>query len=265
MILRLLPVFLLACTSGGGGGGGDDTDSDGDGLTDAAEADLGTDPLAADTDGDGYVDGDELAQGTDPTDPASGIYAGGWPYNRDKDSIEDPGFSGRAREGEMFPRTTYVDQYGEEVDIYDYAGHGKYVVVDLSAEWCSYCQELAKEHEGRRNYFSGYWPDVQALVDSGEVYWVTVLAEDSNGRNSASQTAAAAGRWAEEFPNPAVAVTGDESYELTSWMNISGFPWLMLLDETMTIVSFDSRSNNLAPLDTLEEMVADGELTVPAE
>lgn len=68
-----------------------DIDSDGDGLTDAAEAELNTDlalvdtdedgltdgqealetgtaPLAPDTDGDGILDGDEVAQGTNPLD-----------------------------------------------------------------------------------------------------------------------------------------------------------------------------------------------------
>jgi len=35
-------------------------DSDGDGLTDAEEADIGTDPLNPDTDGDGLLDGEEV-------------------------------------------------------------------------------------------------------------------------------------------------------------------------------------------------------------
>lgn len=42
-------------------------DTDNDGLTDAQEADLGTDPNNADTDGDGLTDGDEVNEyGTDP-------------------------------------------------------------------------------------------------------------------------------------------------------------------------------------------------------
>ncbi len=42
-------------------------DTDGDGLTDAEEADLGTDANNADTDGDGLSDGDEVNRyGTDP-------------------------------------------------------------------------------------------------------------------------------------------------------------------------------------------------------
>ncbi len=43
-------------------------DSDGDGLTDGQEAELGTDPFNPDTDGDGINDGDEVANGTDPLD-----------------------------------------------------------------------------------------------------------------------------------------------------------------------------------------------------
>jgi hypothetical protein len=52
-------------------------DSDGDGLTDFAEigfepgSGTGTDPRLTDTDGDGVGDGDEVTNGTDPTDPTS--------------------------------------------------------------------------------------------------------------------------------------------------------------------------------------------------
>ena len=46
-------------------------DADGDGLTNAQEITLGTDPLNPDTDGDGYPDGLEVALGSDPLDPTS--------------------------------------------------------------------------------------------------------------------------------------------------------------------------------------------------
>ena len=46
-------------------------DSDGDGICDADELLLGTNPYLADSDGDGYPDGLELALGSDPLDPKS--------------------------------------------------------------------------------------------------------------------------------------------------------------------------------------------------
>lgn len=46
-------------------------DSDGDGLYDAVEGTLGTDPLDPDTDGDGWGDGDEHTAGSDPLSPDS--------------------------------------------------------------------------------------------------------------------------------------------------------------------------------------------------
>ena len=48
-----------------------DPDTDDDGLNDGDEVDLGTDPLNPDTDGDGVNDGDEVDCGSDPLDPNS--------------------------------------------------------------------------------------------------------------------------------------------------------------------------------------------------
>lgn len=49
---------------------GGEVDSDGDGLIDSVEADLGTDPFNPDTDGDGLLDGAEVNDhGTDPLNP----------------------------------------------------------------------------------------------------------------------------------------------------------------------------------------------------
>jgi len=42
------------------------SDTDGDGLSNAQEQELGTDPENADTDGDGYTDGDEVTNGFSP-------------------------------------------------------------------------------------------------------------------------------------------------------------------------------------------------------
>jgi len=58
--------FVDSDTDGDKIGDAVDTDDDNDGLSDAEEKRLGTDPLAKDTDGDGAFDGEEVSRGTDP-------------------------------------------------------------------------------------------------------------------------------------------------------------------------------------------------------
>lgn len=59
-----------------------DRDTDGDGLSDAKETELGTDVTRADTDGDGYTDSQELAAGYDPLGPGK--------RDTDRDGLADP-------------------------------------------------------------------------------------------------------------------------------------------------------------------------------
>ena len=61
-------------------------DSDGDGLTDAREAELGTDPNVADTDGGGVNDGDEVVAGTNPLEAADDFAP---PADSDGDGLSD--------------------------------------------------------------------------------------------------------------------------------------------------------------------------------
>jgi hypothetical protein len=75
-LVTLLLGCGLAINACDGEAGDDDddagpVDTDGDGLTDDEEADLGTDPELADTDGDGLDDGVEVDEATDPTNADS--------------------------------------------------------------------------------------------------------------------------------------------------------------------------------------------------
>jgi len=97
----------------------DDTaDTDGDGIDDCTEAELGFDPTSDDSDGDGYLDGEELDCGSDPTD-ASVVcyYACGWSQNN-PGTLEPTG-SGL---GDVMENITLVDQCGDLVEFHDFAG-----------------------------------------------------------------------------------------------------------------------------------------------
>ena len=253
-------------------GPGAPTDADGDGVTDVDEATVGTDPASADTDGDGLADGDELTRGSDPLtvdtdgdgytdydevqtghDPTSkkdAIYTGGWPYNPDKDAIEDPGWAGNAAQGATLPHYVSYDQFGDEFDFYDFGGQDKPVIIDVSAGWCYYCQEMAKLVAGQRSYFDDYassYPgiaQIKDLVDSGDVLWIEVLDQQDDYSKIDEDFLAL---WDEAFPNKNVAVVADERQKFAQWLPISGYPTVFAMNSNLVIKSFDTQ-DYISPL-----------------
>ncbi|MCB9778887.1 MAG: redoxin domain-containing protein, partial [Alphaproteobacteria bacterium] len=163
--------------SGGGGGGGSSSgDADGDGLTDAEEADLGTDPGDPDSDGDGVDDGDEVAAGTSPTNPYSHEYAeGGYnvgdcaePPDADSPSGANNGYAATWDEGDVVANSTLVDQHGQDVDLYSFCG--QHIMIAFGAMWCGPCQELASDVQDLQD---DYGPDGFQAIE--------ILIEDTSG------------------------------------------------------------------------------------
>jgi thiol-disulfide isomerase/thioredoxin len=225
-----------------------DVDSDGDGLTDAEEATLGTNPSDIDSDADGYTDGDEITEGSDPTDPDSGIYTGGWPFNADKDALADPGWDSIAGNGSQVPRYLAVDQYGDTVDLYDFASQGVPVVLDIGTPWCSPCKSIAaylatgdEEHImwERDGVIQPYpWWDesytgLDQLVANGEVYWVTILFSESESHGPTTTTDAA--DWHADYENQAIPVLADSDLHLKNWLDIGSYPAISIMDENMEL------------------------------
>lgn len=229
-------------------------DADADGLLDAGERDAGTDPNAADSDGDGYRDGDEVVEGSDPADGMSLIYAGHWPYNPNKAAMVDPGFEDRANVGTTLANFKWLDQYGQAVDIYDFAQQGKPVVLDISTVWCGWCRVMAAWiggdlSEAQTEIDHGYdlegafgreswWDLIPDLVSSGQVYWVTAITQDVTGGPPVQQDVV---DWSETFVNPNVPVILDEEAALESYLRVSGFPTVFLLDENLVFTVYERR------------------------
>ena len=147
-------IALVGCVDADGDGllrseerelGLDDTrpDTDGDGLTDLEELEeYGTDPLEPDTDGDGYLDGDEVAEGHDPNDDADRIYVGGWPYYGPKDELQGQPDDVRFEEGRRLPRLAPMpDQFGDDVDLYDFYNEQRVIVVQATTPGCGPCED----------------------------------------------------------------------------------------------------------------------------
>ena len=95
----------------------DVADTDGDGIADGEEVERGIDPLNIDSDGDGYSDGDEVAEGSDPADEDDMIFEGGFPYNPTAvEDCDDDDFSGRAEVGDLLPCGVFINQWEEDWD-----------------------------------------------------------------------------------------------------------------------------------------------------
>lgn len=122
-------------------------DSDGDGLSDGLEQQLGWDPQSDDTDGDGFSDGEEHAAGTD------GAAAWSWPLDgcRWPDLYEEgaalvgDGVTGW-NDREFVPDLAFTDQCGGPVSLWQFPGH--VIILDMAATWCAPCQESAAMLQG---------------------------------------------------------------------------------------------------------------------
>lgn len=102
-----------------------------------------------------------------------------WPASEPPPTLHGEGF----HEGQVIPDFRLVDQFGDEVALWQF--HGHVVVVDISTVWCRPCQVLAEDTEHT-------W---QEYRDEGVVY-VTVLAENIDGDDPTVDDLAA---WADAF------------------------------------------------------------------
>ena len=217
----------------------DVADTDGDGVSDGEEVDLGIDPLVVDSDGDGYSDGDEVAEGSDPADEDDMIFEGGFPYNPSAvDDCDDNDFSGRAEVGDLLPCGTFINQWDEDYNLWHMQGSAEYMVIDVSAVWCGPCNAMAAWLAGDAPTLFGTELDsVREAIWEGEARWITGLYQDGSGDPTSVDDAE---EWEEDYPAEGVPVLVDDDADLADWIAPPGIPSLSLVDlETMEMVIVD--------------------------
>jgi hypothetical protein len=227
----------------------EDTDTDDDGLLDGEEVELGTSPIDRDSDADGYTDRDELHESTDPLDPSSVIYQGGWPYSFGKTELK----GGLTYEvGKRFADLRLEDQFGDIVSLWDFYNEDKYVIVDICAMWCPPCVNLSRWIAGERGAQYDAWISVAEAIDSGDAYWFSVLASN---RVMEPPTGEDAATWAAEKPHDLIPILADENLDATTFVELSSFPSLVLLSPDLKVHT-DGVDDYTAVLDAAVEILS---------
>tara|TARA_Y100001970_G_C14236681_1_gene862263 strand:- start:915 stop:1655 length:741 start_codon:yes stop_codon:yes gene_type:complete len=207
-------------------------------------------------------------------------YFGGWPTNENKDKIDDPGFEfdcsedldkrglgcmcfsddecasgacfssprvGRyciQNKGTIFPRYKLIDQYGEIVDLYDFANQGKLIVVEFSTSWCRPCKELAAWFSyGDGEVLKNRWwkPEynvIKDLVHKDKIYFINIQIQDQY-KEPASLISVE--DWFQRYPDDKKPILADSNYQVRDWVRITGYPTVIVLNDKMEIVQFSVR------------------------
>jgi len=204
-------------------------------------------------------------------------YAGGWPVNPRSDNIVDPGFdlpcpgpigcecTSNAdcdnqncsahpkgsycipKAGDLMPRFEAIDQSGESVDLYDFANQGKMILIELSAAWCSPCNDLASwlTYNDQKITKNPWWKDqylpIRDMIESGEIFLVNFMFEGMDKANKVTATTDDVTSWYKKYPDPHVPVLADEYRFLHTWVKPTGLPCIFLVDENMRLINYTSR------------------------
>ncbi len=107
-----------------GAGESGSVDSDGDGLTDAEEEELGSDPDNPDSDDDGWTDLEEVEGNTDPTDKSDHPYTGGWAIGDCRNDLDGEGYG----VGDIVENVTATDQFGDTLKLHDFCDKEVFLV-----------------------------------------------------------------------------------------------------------------------------------------
>ena len=202
-------------------------------------------------------------------------YFGGWPINPDKEGIEDLGIAGPCpgsigcecttpadcdngnclahpkgnyclpKAGTPMPRFEGIDQFGDSVDLYDFAGQRKIIILELGATWCSPCKDLGAwfSKGDLKIRDNPWWRDkylpIRDMVENGEVYFISVIYEgEDRGTNATPEMVR---KWYEKYPDKNIPILADEYRLLHSWVKPTGLPAIFLIDENMKLINYSSR------------------------
>ena len=137
-----------------------------------------------------------------------------WVSQTPRTGLEASGFG----IGETPPDMCMKDQFGNDVSLWQF--YGQVILLDISAEWCAPCQELATEVDHT-------WKDYE---DQGFMY-LTILTEDLSSQIPSVEVLE---KWASDFSVTAPVLSDSEGYR-TQLVPTGAYPRLILIDRTMEV------------------------------
>lgn len=195
-------------------------------------------------------------------------YLGSWPYNSDKEMINDPGFGvcpkangcecdtndtcpensectqlfrGKycvPKVGSTIPRFKGIDQFGDEFDLYDLANQGKPILLEIGSASAKACNDFSswRSHMSNEATKQKWWKNkfekVRDLIDNQDLYWVHIIHLDSNKNPATSETVRL---WYENYPHDNIIVLADPEAKIKTWVRPTGFPCMLLIDQNMRL------------------------------
>ena len=211
------------------------------------------------------------------SDPINVEYFGGWPINLNKSEIKDPGpidcsgdlksdtcscikdeecYSGKCfnsprvggyclqMPGAVLPQFKLMDQFGEEVNLYDFAGHGKFIVIEMSTSWCAPCQQLAAwitdndlsvtSHKWWRKEYN----IIRNLIADKKIFFINIQTQDVYKTPASIESLE---DWYNMYTDEHVPILADSKYEVRDWVRPTGYPTIIVLNDKMEVVQFSLR------------------------
>jgi hypothetical protein len=139
--------------------------------------------------------------------------------------------------GQLLPHAQLVDQYGDLVDIYDFAQDGRPVVLQLSAGWCYYGWMIGDGLWGDDDRgLAGDYPALFDAIRTGEVHHLTVFVHGFE--QDTPEDSAVLDEFMSRHPDASQPAMLDDGslLPLVEW----GFPTMLVLDEDLRIRSAET-------------------------
>ena len=172
----------------------------------------------------------------------------------DKDCINNncekhfrAGYTCTLQNGDTFPHFISKDQFDELVDIYDFAGQDKYILIEMGATWCSPCNLLAgwfaygEDDIKSKPFWKDEYNKIYDLVRNEEIIFITILYENEFKDFATFDTVY---EWYSTYPDDLIPVLYDSEKHLHKLIKPTGIPAITLVDKDMKIINIATRGFN---------------------